>query len=147
MDLLRIHGTAGSVDDGKFNLIGRALHDSKAVYEDRLASVKRGRINRSNGTDRFVFLRRTGPSCGEREQGSPSMWSVPHFRGIPGTKYSFSRTTPGGTGQYTPPPPPEIWPPAGVHRGDLAVISWGSAPKGIFHKNAAPCDSSLRCWA
>jgi len=29
--------TAGSVDDGKSTLIGRLLHDSKAVYEDQLA--------------------------------------------------------------------------------------------------------------
>src|SRR2546430_51283 len=47
-DLLRFT-TAGSVDDGKSTLIGRLLHDSKAVYEDRLASVKKSRINRSSG--------------------------------------------------------------------------------------------------
>jgi len=38
-DLLRFT-TAGSVDDGKSTLIGRLLHDSKAIYEDQLASVK-----------------------------------------------------------------------------------------------------------
>ena len=38
-ELLRFT-TAGSVDDGKSTLIGRLLHDSKAVYEDQLASVK-----------------------------------------------------------------------------------------------------------
>ena len=52
MELLRFT-TAGSVDDGKSTLIGRLLHDSKAVYEDQLASVKKSRINRSVGTDRF----------------------------------------------------------------------------------------------
>jgi len=36
-ELLRFT-TAGSVDDGKSTLIGRLLHDSKAVYEDRLIS-------------------------------------------------------------------------------------------------------------
>jgi len=35
-ELLRFT-TAGSVDDGKSTLIGRLLHDSKAVYEDQLA--------------------------------------------------------------------------------------------------------------
>ena len=46
MELLRFT-TAGSVDDGKSTLIGRLLHDSKAVYEDQIASVKKSRINRS----------------------------------------------------------------------------------------------------
>lgn len=39
-DLLRFI-TCGSVDDGKSTLIGRLLHDSKLIYEDQLASVKR----------------------------------------------------------------------------------------------------------
>ena len=41
-ELLRFT-TAGSVDDGKSTLIGRLLHDSKSVYEDQLASIKRSR--------------------------------------------------------------------------------------------------------
>src|SRR5258708_21030999 len=45
-DLLRFT-TAGSVDDGKSTLIGRLLHDSKAVYEDQLASATKTRINPS----------------------------------------------------------------------------------------------------
>jgi len=40
MDLLRF-ATIGSVDDGKSTLIGRLLHDSKTIYEDQLAAVKR----------------------------------------------------------------------------------------------------------
>ena len=51
-ELLRFT-TAGSVDDGKSTLIGRLLHDSKAVYEDQLASVKKSRINRSTGPADF----------------------------------------------------------------------------------------------
>ncbi|MCH2161196.1 MAG: sulfate adenylyltransferase subunit CysN [Phycisphaerales bacterium] len=31
--------TCGSVDDGKSTLIGRLLHDTKAIYEDQLAAV------------------------------------------------------------------------------------------------------------
>src|ERR1700687_1654455 len=54
-ELLRFT-TAGSVDDGKSTLIGRLLHDSKAVYEDQLASVKKSRINRSSGTIDFSLI-------------------------------------------------------------------------------------------
>jgi sulfate adenylyltransferase subunit 1 len=65
-ELLRFT-TAGSVDDGKSTLIGRLLHDSKAVYEDQLASVKRSRINRSTGPLDFSLL--TDGLRAEREQG------------------------------------------------------------------------------
>jgi sulfate adenylyltransferase large subunit len=65
-DLLRFT-TAGSVDDGKSTLIGRLLHDSKAVYEDQLASVKKSRINRSTGPVDFSLL--TDGLRAEREQG------------------------------------------------------------------------------
>jgi sulfate adenylyltransferase subunit 1 len=33
--------TAGSVDDGKSTLIGRLLHDSRAILEDQFAAVER----------------------------------------------------------------------------------------------------------
>ena len=59
--------TAGSVDDGKSTLIGRLLHDAKVVYEDQLASVKKSRINRSNGLIDFSLL--TDGLRAEREQG------------------------------------------------------------------------------
>ena len=52
MDLLRF-ATAGSVDDGKSTLIGRLLYDSKAVFEDQLASVERTsreRLSRSTAS-------------------------------------------------------------------------------------------------
>src|SRR5467141_4153662 len=65
-DLLRFT-TAGSVDDGKSTLIGRLLHDSKAVYEDQLASMKKSRINRSTGPLDFSLL--TDGLRAEREQG------------------------------------------------------------------------------
>jgi len=65
-DLLRFT-TAGSVDDGKSTLIGRLLHDSKSVYEDQLASVKKSRINRSTGPIDFSLL--TDGLRAEREQG------------------------------------------------------------------------------
>jgi bifunctional enzyme CysN/CysC/sulfate adenylyltransferase subunit 1 len=55
------------VDDGKSTLIGRLLHDSKTVYEDQLASVKNGRINRSSGPIDFSLI--TDGLRAEREQG------------------------------------------------------------------------------
>jgi sulfate adenylyltransferase subunit 1 len=65
-ELLRFT-TAGSVDDGKSTLIGRLLHDCKAIYEDQLASVKRSRINRSGKAIDFSLL--TDGLRAEREQG------------------------------------------------------------------------------
>lgn len=65
-DMLRLT-TAGSVDDGKSTLIGRLLHDSKAVYEDQLASVRSSRFNRSGGPIDFALL--TDGLRAEREQG------------------------------------------------------------------------------
>ncbi len=65
-ELLRFT-TAGSVDDGKSTLIGRLLYDSKTVYEDQLASVKKSTINRSNGPIDFSLL--TDGLRAEREQG------------------------------------------------------------------------------
>jgi sulfate adenylyltransferase large subunit len=59
--------TAGSVDDGKSTLIGRLLHDSKSVYEDQLAAVRKSRINRSSGPLDFSLL--TDGLRAEREQG------------------------------------------------------------------------------
>ncbi|MGI8962486.1 MAG: adenylyl-sulfate kinase [Bryobacteraceae bacterium] len=60
--LLRIL-IAGSVDDGKSTLVGRLLHDSNAVYEDQLESVRRPS---SNGLE-LAFL--TDGLRAEREQG------------------------------------------------------------------------------
>ena len=65
-ELLRFT-TAGSVDDGKSTLIGRLLYDSKGVYEDQLASVKKASVNRSAGPIDFSLL--TDGLKAEREQG------------------------------------------------------------------------------
>ncbi|HMF65460.1 MAG TPA: sulfate adenylyltransferase subunit CysN [Edaphobacter sp.] len=60
--------TAGSVDDGKSTLIGRLLHDTKSVYEDQLAAVKKSRVNRASaGHVDFSLL--TDGLKAEREQG------------------------------------------------------------------------------
>ena len=75
-ELLRFT-TAGSVDDGKSTLIGRLLHDAKAVYEDQLASVKNSRINRSAGPIDFSLL--TDGLRAEREQGITIDVAYRHF--------------------------------------------------------------------
>jgi len=65
-ELLRLT-TAGSVDDGKSTLIGRLLYDSKGVYEDQLASVRKATRNQStNGLDLSLL---TDGLRAEREQG------------------------------------------------------------------------------
>lgn len=59
--------TAGSVDDGKSTLIGRLLYDSRGLYEDQIAAVKKSGINRSSGPmDLSLF---TDGLRAEREQG------------------------------------------------------------------------------
>src|SRR5919109_854656 len=59
--------TAGSVDDGKSTLIGRLLHDSKAIFEDQLSAVERTSRRRGlQGLDWSLF---TDGLQAEREQG------------------------------------------------------------------------------
>ncbi|WP_026313935.1 sulfate adenylyltransferase subunit 1 [Actinomadura flavalba] len=65
MDLLRF-ATAGSVDDGKSTLIGRLLHDSKAVFADQLESVERTSADRGEDTNLALL---TDGLRAEREQG------------------------------------------------------------------------------
>ncbi len=67
-DLLRFL-TCGSVDDGKSTLIGRLLYDSKLIYEDQLAAVRRdSKIHGTTGTDFDPALLTDGLKA-EREQG------------------------------------------------------------------------------
>ena len=47
--------TCGSVDDGKSSLIGRLLHDSKLIYDDQLAAIKRD-SRKFNTTDQEMDL-------------------------------------------------------------------------------------------
>ncbi|MGI8810772.1 MAG: sulfate adenylyltransferase subunit CysN [Acidimicrobiales bacterium] len=66
MELLRL-ATAGSVDDGKSTLIGRLLFDSKAIFEDQLASVERASVQRGHQHTNLALL--TDGLRAEREQG------------------------------------------------------------------------------
>src|SRR5882724_4514165 len=65
-EMLRF-STAGSVDDGKSTLIGRLLYDSKGVYEDQLASVRKVTRNLTTGGMDLSLL--TDGLRAEREQG------------------------------------------------------------------------------
>ena len=66
-DLLRF-STAGSIDDGKSTLIGRLLHDSKNVYEDQLASLRKLSRDTSSAEKIDLALLTDGLRA-EREQG------------------------------------------------------------------------------
>ncbi|HMG60330.1 MAG TPA: GTP-binding protein, partial [Burkholderiales bacterium] len=59
--------TAGSVDDGKSTLIGRLLHDTRAIFEDQLAAVARASSKR--GQDALDLSLLTDGLEAEREQG------------------------------------------------------------------------------
>ncbi len=67
-DLLRFL-TCGSVDDGKSTLIGRLLYDSKMIYEDQLAAIKKdSKVHGTTDTDFDPALLTDGLKA-EREQG------------------------------------------------------------------------------
>ncbi len=59
--------TAGSVDDGKSTLIGRLLHDSRAILEDQLAAV--ARASEKRGREPLDLSLLTDGLEAEREQG------------------------------------------------------------------------------
>jgi len=101
--------TAGSVDDGKSTLIGRLLHDSKAVYEDQLASVKRSRVNRSTGPIDFSLL--TDGLRAEREQGITIDVAYRYFS-TRRRKFIIADTpgTNSTPATWPPAPPPRILP-------------------------------------
>jgi bifunctional enzyme CysN/CysC len=63
--LLRLT-TAGSVDDGKSTLIGRLLYDSKSIFADQLAAVKRASSARGDEEVDLALL--TDGLRAEREQ-------------------------------------------------------------------------------
>jgi sulfate adenylyltransferase large subunit len=119
IELLRFT-TAGSVDDGKSTLIGRLLHDSKAVYEDQLASVKKSSVNRSTGPIDFSLL--TDGLRAEREQGITIDVAYRYFS-TPRRKFIIADTP--GHDQYTRNMA------TGASTADLAIILV-DARKGIL---------------
>src|SRR5215467_8138335 len=94
-ELLRFT-TAGSVDDGKSTLIGRLLYDSKGVYEDQLASVRKATKNLTTGGLDLSLL--TDGLRAEREQGITIDVAYRYFS-TPKRKFIISDTP--GHEQYT----------------------------------------------
>lgn len=88
--------TAGSVDDGKSTLIGRLLYDSKGVYEDQIASVRKASVNRNAGPIDFSLL--TDGLKAEREQGITIDVAYRYFA-TPKRKFIIADTP--GHEQYT----------------------------------------------
>ena len=112
--------TAGSVDDGKSTLIGRLLHDCKAVYEDQLASIKKSPVNRSGRAIDFSLL--TDGLRAEREQGITIDVAYRYFS-TPRRKFIIADTP--GHEQYTRNMA------TGASTADLAVILV-DATKGLL---------------
>ena len=61
--------TCGSVDDGKSTLIGRLLYDSKMIYEDTLASIRKDSVLHGTTGNDFDPALLTDGLRAEREQG------------------------------------------------------------------------------
>ncbi len=94
-ELLRFT-TAGSVDDGKSTLIGRLLYDSKGVYEDQLAAVRKATRNQTTGGLDLSLL--TDGLRAEREQGITIDVAYRYFS-TPRRKFIIADTP--GHEQYT----------------------------------------------
>ena len=94
-ELLRL-ATAGSVDDGKSTLIGRLLHDSKAIFEDQLEHLLRTSERRGEGHVNLALL--TDGLRAEREQGITIDVAYRYFQ-TPKRKFIIADTP--GHEQYT----------------------------------------------
>ncbi len=94
-ELLRF-ATAGSVDDGKSTLIGRLLHDSKAIFEDQLEHVVRTSERRGDGYVNLALL--MDGLRAEREQGITIDVAYRYFQ-TPRRKFVIADTP--GHEQYT----------------------------------------------
>jgi bifunctional enzyme CysN/CysC len=61
--------TCGSVDDGKSTLIGRLLYDTKLIFEDQLASLKKDSVKHGTQGENIDFALLLDGLEAEREQG------------------------------------------------------------------------------
>jgi bifunctional enzyme CysN/CysC len=61
--------TCGSVDDGKSTLIGRLLYDTKLIFEDQLAALKRDSVKHGTQGEQIDFALLLDGLEAEREQG------------------------------------------------------------------------------
>src|SRR5215207_8605454 len=91
--------TCGSVDDGKSTLIGRLLHDTKMIYEDQLAAVKRDSTKfGTTGAGEIDLALLTDGLKAEREQGITIDVAYRYFS-TPRRKFIIA--DPPGHEQYT----------------------------------------------
>jgi sulfate adenylyltransferase subunit 1 len=88
--------TAGSVDDGKSTLIGRLLHDSRAILDDQLSAVERASQKRGGESLDLSLL--TDGLEAEREQGITIDVAYRYFS-TPRRKFIIADTP--GHEQYT----------------------------------------------
>jgi sulfate adenylyltransferase large subunit len=88
--------TAGSVDDGKSTLIGRLLHDSKAIFDDQLEHVVETSARRGDGYLNLALL--TDGLRAERVQGITIDVAYRYFQ-TPRRKFIIADTP--GHEQYT----------------------------------------------
>jgi len=88
--------TAGSVDDGKSTLIGRLLHDSRAILEDQFAAVERASQRRGQAAVDLSLI--TDGLEAEREQGITIDVAYRYFA-TPRRKFIIADTP--GHEQYT----------------------------------------------
>ncbi len=95
-DLLRF-STAGSIDDGKSTLIGRLLHDSRGVYDDQLAAIRKAARGRPEGETLDLAWITDGLKA-EREQGITIDVAYRYFA-TPRRKFIIADTP--GHEQYT----------------------------------------------
>jgi bifunctional enzyme CysN/CysC len=121
-ELLRI-ATAGSVDDGKSTLIGRLLHDSKAIFEDQLEHVQQTSERRGDGYLNLALL--TDGLRAEREQGITIDVAYRYFA-TPRRKFIIADTP--GHEQYTRNMV------TGASTADLAVVLI-DARKGVLEQS------------
>ena len=86
------------MDDGKSTLIGRLLHDSKSVYEDQLASVRKASTATKTAGEEIDFALLTDGLKAEREQGITIDVAYRYFS-TPERKFIIADTP--GHEQYT----------------------------------------------
>jgi len=96
-DLLRLV-TAGSVDDGKSTMIGRLLYESKGIYEDQLASVRRASARKGDQRGDLDLALVTDGLRAEVEQGITIDVAYRYFS-TPRRKFIIADTP--GHEQYT----------------------------------------------
>jgi bifunctional enzyme CysN/CysC len=90
--------TCGSVDDGKSTLIGRLLYDSKMIFEDQLAAVRKDSARYGTTGDDFDPALLTDGLRAEREQGITIDVAYRYFT-TPKRKFIIADTP--GHEQYT----------------------------------------------